>query len=57
MNVFAGPAQPTARLVKVGVTTIVATTGVIPPLTAAKAAILPDPAAARPMPGALFVHV
>ena len=56
MNVFAGPAQPTDRFVKVGVTTMVATTGAVPVLTAAKAAILPDPAAARPMPGAELVH-
>jgi hypothetical protein len=56
VKVFVDPAQPTDAFVKVGVTTIVATTGDVLLLTAVKAAILPDPLAASPIPGALFVH-
>jgi len=56
VKVFVGPAQPIEPLVKVGVTTIVATTGDVPVLTAAKEAILPVPEAARPMLVVVFVH-
>jgi hypothetical protein len=42
--------------VKVGVTTIVATTGAVPALIAVKDGISPEPLAASPMPGVLFVH-
>ena len=56
VNVFVGPGQDTLPLVKVGVTTIVATTEVVPALTAVKEAILPEPFAARPMEGVSLVH-
>ena len=49
VKVFAGPLQLTPPLVKVGVTTMVATTGAIPVFTAVKLAMLPVPLAARPM--------
>ena len=56
VNVSAGPVQPTLLFVNVGVTVIVAVTGEVPLLTAAKAAIFPLPDAGSPMPGVLFVH-
>ena len=56
VKVFVGPAQPTAPLVKVGVTTIVAITGAVPVFTAVKEAILPIPEAARPMLVVELVH-
>ena len=56
VKVFVGPAQPTRLFVKVGVTIIVAITGVVPAFTAANAAMFPTPDAGSPMPGTLFVH-
>ena len=56
VKVFGVPTQLTPPLVNVGVTVIVATTGKKPVLIAVKAAILPAPAAARPMLGRLLVH-
>jgi len=56
VKVFVGPAQPTEPLVKVGVTTMVATTGEVPVFTAVNDAILPVPEAARPMLVVVFVH-
>ena len=56
VNVLAGPGQDTLPLVKVGVTTIVATTGDVPVLTAAKDTISPEPLAARLMEGVSLVQ-
>jgi hypothetical protein len=42
---------------KVGVTVMVATTGELPALVAVKLAMLPEPLAANPMDGALFVQL
>jgi len=53
---FAGPMHGTEALVKVGVTIIVAMTGVVPALTAEKEAISPDPEAASPIPGVSLVQ-
>lgn len=54
VNVFGKPTQPSA----LGVTVMVATTGALVLFTATKAGILlPDPAAAKPMLGVLFVQV
>jgi len=52
----AGPKQLTVPLVNVGVMVIVAVTGEVPPLTAAKAGIFPEPLAASPTPGVLFTQ-
>jgi hypothetical protein len=41
----------------VGVTVIVAVTGVVPALVAVNAAIFPEPLAANPIEGSLFVQV
>ena len=49
VKVLVGPVQLVPPLVKVGVTTMVATTGADPVLTAVNEAILPVPLAARPM--------
>ena len=57
VKVFVGPAQVIPELVYVGVTTIVATIGVVPKFTAAKAGIGPVPDVARPKPATLFVQV
>jgi hypothetical protein len=57
VNCFVGPEQVTVALVYLGVTMIVAITGVIPILTAVNAAISPEPLAASPIDGVLFVHV
>ena len=43
MNVSDGPSQDTPSLVNVGVTSIVATTGVVPVLIATKEEISPEP--------------
>ena len=56
VNVTGGPVQIAVPFVRVGVTEIVAIMGVIPAFTAVKGAILPEPLAARPIPGALLVH-
>ena len=56
VKVFVGPAQPIKPLVKVGVTTMVATTGEVPVLTAVNKAILPVPEAASPMLVVVLVH-
>ena len=51
-----GPVQPTLPLVKVGVTTIVATTGVVPLFTAEKEGIFPFPEAANPIEAVSLVQ-
>ena len=56
MKVSDGPGQLPDPKVKVGVTTMVATTGAVPVLREVKDAILPVPLAARPMPGWLLVQ-
>ncbi len=56
VNVLVEPAHPTALYVNVGVTMIVATTGIVPALIAVNAPIAPDPLAASPMPGAELVQ-
>ena len=53
VKVMVGPVQPLA----VGVTVMVATTGTPVMFVAVKLAILPVPAAARPIPGALLVQL
>ena len=53
VNVLDGPEQPSAT----GVTVTVATTGVVPLLTAVKEAISPVPLAANPIDMVLLVHV
>jgi hypothetical protein len=57
VKVFAGPLQVTLPFVKAGVTVIVATAGEAEPLTAVNEAIFPDPVAASPMVGSLFVQL
>jgi hypothetical protein len=57
VNVFAGPEQDTPKLVKVGVTVMVAVTGDVPVLTAANAAILPVPLVPRPIVVLSFVQL
>ena len=56
VNVLAEPAHPVAFQVKVGVTMIVATIGIVPKLIAVKAPIVPVPFAVNPIPGAVLVH-
>jgi hypothetical protein len=51
------PVQVTPPLVKLGVTVMVAVTGVVPVLTAGKEAMLPVPLAARPMDVVLLVQL
>lgn len=53
VNVWDVPVQPAS----VGVTVIVATTGVVPELIAVKDAMLPLPLAPRPIDGVLFVQL
>lgn len=53
VNVLGAPGQPAA----VGVTVIVADTGVLVALTALNGAIFPEPLAGKPIAGLLFVHV
>ena len=57
VKLLAGPIQLVPPLVNVGVTVMVATTGAVVVLSAAKDAISPLPADAKPMLVALFVHV
>ena len=57
VKLLAGPAQLVPPLVNVGVTVMVATTGAVVVLSAAKGPILPLPFNAKPMLVALFVHV
>lgn len=57
VNVRGVPVQVTPPLVKLGVTVIVATTGVCVVFTAVKAAMLPLPEAARPIEGVLLVQL
>jgi len=57
VKVIVGPVQVTPALVYVGVTVIVAVTGAPVALVAVKLAMLPVPAAARPMLGVLFVQL
>ena len=56
VNVIGVPGQVTP-LLKLGVTVMVATCGVVPALVAAKLAILPAPDAARPMLVLLLVQL
>jgi hypothetical protein len=49
VKVFVGPTHDVPPLVKVGVTTIVATTGAVVTLAAVKADISPDPVADNPI--------
>ena len=56
VKVLVGPVQLTPPLVKVGVTTTVATTGVVPVLTAVNEAMLPVPNAKSPIDGVSFVQ-
>ena len=51
VKLLVGPGHPTEALVNVGVTTMVATTGAVPVLTAINEAMLPVPVAAMPMVG------
>ena len=53
VNVRGVPAHPPAT----GVTVIVATTGVVPVLTALNGRIFPVPLAGRPMEGVSFVQL
>ena len=57
VNVLLIPVQLTPPLMKVGVTVIVAVTGVVPLFTAVKEGILPVPLAARPIAGVLLVQL
>lgn len=57
VNVRGVPVQVTPPLVKLGVTVMVATTGVCVVFTAVKAAMLPVPLAARPIEGVLLVQL
>ena len=57
VKVIGVPVQVVPALVYEGVTVIVATTGALLAFVAVKDAILPDPAAARPMVGVLLVQL
>ena len=57
VNVTGVPEQFVPPLAKTGVTVIVATTGALPVLVAVKDAMFPEPEAARPIDGALFVQL
>ena len=57
MKLCEEPLQIIEPLSKCGVTVIVATTGDVPVFIALKEAISPVPDAARPTPGAEFIHV
>jgi hypothetical protein len=57
VNVDAIPTQLTPLFVNVGVTVIVATTGVVVLLVAVNVGIFPVPLAAMPIDGALFVQL
>ncbi|MNQ88105.1 hypothetical protein D3C85_1033580 [compost metagenome] len=56
MKVFVVPLQSTLPLLKVGVTIIVATIGVVPLLIAVKEGMFPFPEAANPIEVVLLVH-
>jgi hypothetical protein len=56
VKVLVGPVQDIPALVKVGVTTIVATTGAVVLLVAVNKAIFPVPDAANPIEVALLVQ-
>ena len=56
VKVLVGPVQGTPPFVNVGVTTMVATTGEVPVLTAVNEAMLPVPNAKSPIPGVSFVQ-
>ena len=56
MKFSAGPVQLVPPFVKVGVTVIMAVTVDVPLLIATNALMLPEPPAARPMPGVLFTQ-
>jgi hypothetical protein len=57
LNVLEVPTQLTPPFINVGVTVIVAITGAVVILVAMNVGILPAPAAAKPIDGALFVQV
>src|SRR5664280_3164569 len=57
VKVFVGPSHVTPPFVKCGVTMIVAITGDVPALIAAKVGIFPLPVAANPMLVSLLVQV
>ena len=57
VNATGKPVHVVPPKVKAGVTVIVATTGALVLLMAVKAAILPEPEAARPIDGVLFVQL
>jgi hypothetical protein len=57
VNVVDAPVQLMPPLVKVGVTVIVAVTGVLPALMAMNDGIVLVPAAARPMDGLLLIQL
>ena len=57
VNNLVDPVQEVLPFVKVGVTTIVATTGDVPELVAVNAEISPEPLSARPILVVLFVQV
>ena len=56
VNVLVKPTHGIPPLVNVGVTTIVATTGVNPVFNAVKAGIGPDPLVGKPMLAFVFVQ-
>ena len=57
VKLLAAPTQDVPPLVNVGVTVMVAITGAVVVLSAAKDAISPLPADAKPMLVVVFVHV
>ena len=56
VKVLVDPWQDTDPFENVGVTMMVATTGVNPAFTVVKALMLPVPVAARPIPGVSLTH-
>ena len=57
LKVFVDPVQEVPPFAKVGVTTIVATTGDVPELVAVNADISPDPLLPRPILVVVFIQV
>ena len=57
VKVLSSPGQTFSPFKNVGVTVIIAVTGVLVVLFAVKAGILPAPLLERPILGVLFVHV
>ena len=57
VNVFDVPSQFTPPPLNLGVTVMVATTADVPVFVAVKAAIFPEPLAASPIDGVLFVQL